>query len=173
MKIHAAPTRALVACLALLCIALPAQAQWKWKDANGKVQYSDLPPPSGTPDAAILQRPPGQQLGVMVLRDGKPVNVTAEAAASAAPKASAPTKAEQDALAKKKQDEADQLAKQKADQTRIAAQKRANCAAARDNMATLQSGVRLRTGADGAIMDDDQRNAAINRAQQVINSECN
>ena len=41
----------------LLCVALPAQAQWKWKDANGKVQYSDLPPPAGTPEKDILQRP--------------------------------------------------------------------------------------------------------------------
>ena len=29
-----------------LCLALPASAQmYKWKDANGKWQYSDTPPP--------------------------------------------------------------------------------------------------------------------------------
>ena len=172
MKIHATPLRALAVCLTVLCIALPAQAQWKWKDANGKIQYSDLPPPAGTPDANVLQRPPGQQLGVMVLRDGKPVNVT-EAAAAASKASAPPSKAEQDALAKQKKDDADQLAKQKAEQARINIQKRANCASARDNLATLQSGVRLRTGADGAIMDDDQRNAAMNRAQQIISSDCN
>jgi hypothetical protein len=153
----------------MLSIALPAHAQWKWKDASGKIQYSDLPPPSGTPEANILQRPAGQQLGVMVLRDGKPVNVPAAEAA----KASAPSKADLDAQAKQKQDQADQLARQKADQARVAQQKRDNCAAARENLATLQSGVRLRTGTDGAIMDDAQRNAAVDRAQQIINSDCN
>ena len=36
------------------CIALPAEAQWKWRDKGGHVQYSDLPPPAGTPDQDIL-----------------------------------------------------------------------------------------------------------------------
>ena len=155
--------RALLASVALACFALPACAQWKWKDASGKIQYSDLPPPAGTPDANILQRPPGTQLGVMVLKDGRPVNVAAPVAASApAPKASSgPSKAELEAQAK-----------QKADQARVDAQRRENCSAARDNLATLQSGVRVRTGADGAIMDDQQRADAVDRAQRVIASDC-
>ena len=33
--------------LLLLSLASTAAAQWKWRDANGKVQYSDLPPPAG------------------------------------------------------------------------------------------------------------------------------
>ncbi len=153
----------------LVCAAFPACAQWKWKDANGKIQYSDLAPPPGTPDANILQRPAGSQLGVMVLKDGKPVNVAAPAPSA---QASAPSKAELDAQAKLKQDQADQLARQKAEQARVDTQKRENCAAARNQLATLQSGVRLRTGADGAIMDDEQRAAAMDRAQRLIASEC-
>lgn len=147
----------------LVCIASAAHAQWKWKDASGKIQYSDLAPPAGTPDANILQRPAGSQLGVMVLKDGKPVAVAPASTASApAPKASGPSKAEQEAQAK-----------QKADQARYEAQKRENCASARDNLATLQSGVRMRTGSDGAIMDDQQRTDAMARTQRVIASECN
>src|ERR1017187_325860 len=46
---------------ALALLALPAQAQWKWRDAAGHVQYSDLPPPSGTPDKDILSRPAVQR----------------------------------------------------------------------------------------------------------------
>jgi len=46
---------------ALVLCALPAQAQWKWRDAAGHVQYSDLPPPSGTPEKDILGRPAAQQ----------------------------------------------------------------------------------------------------------------
>ena len=38
-------------------IALPAEAQWKWRDKSGHVQYSDLPPPAGTADQDILAAP--------------------------------------------------------------------------------------------------------------------
>ena len=51
--------------LCLLLLILPllalAQTQWKWRDAQGRVQYSDRPPPAGTADKDILARPPGAQ----------------------------------------------------------------------------------------------------------------
>ena len=53
----ARPLVALLAVLAASLIALPAEAQWKWRDKGGHVQYSDLPPPPGTPDGDILARP--------------------------------------------------------------------------------------------------------------------
>lgn len=40
-----------------LTLAASAQAQWKWRDAKGNVQYSDMPPPAGVADKDILQRP--------------------------------------------------------------------------------------------------------------------
>ena len=46
--------------LAMVLIAglcLPASAQWKWRDSTGRTQYSDLPPPPGTPESSILMRP--------------------------------------------------------------------------------------------------------------------
>src|SRR5450755_1193541 len=55
----ARPFAALLAVLAAGLLALPAEAQWKWKDKGGHVQYSDLPPPPGTPDQDILTRPSG------------------------------------------------------------------------------------------------------------------
>ena len=45
-----------VALLAVVA-AVPAQAQWKWRDANGRVTASDLPPPREIPEKDILQRP--------------------------------------------------------------------------------------------------------------------
>ena len=53
----ARPFVALLALIAASLIALPATAQWKWRDKGGHVQYSDLPPPAGTADADILTRP--------------------------------------------------------------------------------------------------------------------
>ena len=38
----------------LLCMAIPAAAQWMWRDANGRVTASDIPPPREIPDKDIL-----------------------------------------------------------------------------------------------------------------------
>src|SRR3989304_2708120 len=41
-----------------LCFALPAAAQmYKWVDANGKVQYSDKPPPSNVKTEKLREAP--------------------------------------------------------------------------------------------------------------------
>ena len=163
----------LLATVALLAVSLPAFAQWKWKDANGKVQYSDMPPPPGTPEANILQRPAGAPpVQVVVIQNGKPVNQAAAAAAPASAASAPPTKAELDAQAKKKQELADQQAKQKAADAKVAAQKRDSCARARENLATLESGVPLRTGAGGDFLSDDQRAAEMQRARSTMNSDC-
>ena len=47
-------------------LALPVAAQWKWRGANGQMQYSDLPPPPGVAEKDILQRP-----GNTALRGGR------------------------------------------------------------------------------------------------------
>ena len=53
------PRLTLLLVLALLGSLLSgnAFAQWKWRDKAGVVQYSDLPPPNGTADKDVLQRP--------------------------------------------------------------------------------------------------------------------
>ena len=46
--------------LALVCalgLCSAAQAQWKWRDKDGRVTASDLPPPRDVADKDILQRP--------------------------------------------------------------------------------------------------------------------
>ena len=43
--------------LAALALALPCAAQWKWRDAQGHIQYSDRPPPNEVRDRDILTRP--------------------------------------------------------------------------------------------------------------------
>jgi len=160
---------------ALACtLALPAHAQWKWKDATGKVQYSDRPPPQGTPEKDILQRPPGQQMQIVQWQNGKVVNTT-DAAAPAASAASAPSKAERDAAAKQKADEQEQAAKRKADEQRVAEQKRVNCSAARNNEQVLLSGTRMVQSngqGENVVMDDARRAAELQRVRAVIASDC-
>jgi hypothetical protein len=157
--------------LLMLGAALPAQAQWKWKDAAGKIQYSDLPPPNGTPDKDILQRPPGQKLQVIVLPNGQP----ASAASTPARSASAPSKAELEQQAKQKQQEQEQQTKQKEEERRVAQQRRENCGNAQDNLKLLDSGVRITRAnerGEPIPLDDRMRAEELQRTRSVIASEC-
>ena len=170
----ARPFVALLAVLAASLIALPAAAQWKWRDKGGHVQYSDLPPPAGTPDGDILARPSPS------MRRSTPANVapaTAPAAtAVAAATASAPRSADPELEAKRKKAEAEVAAKNKAEQERVAALKVDNCSRARAQMTTLNSGIRLATTnaktGEREFMDDKQRADETRRVQDVISSDC-
>jgi len=161
------------ALLALLCLVVAgtAQAQWKWRDAKGNVQYSDLPPPPGTPEKDILQRPYAQRPIIVV----SPPGTQASAASAPRPAASTPTKAEQDAATRQKQEQDQQTAKQKEEERRIAEQRRENCSRAQAQLRDLQSGIRItRTNENGerVFMDDAQRQAEVERARQIITTEC-
>jgi hypothetical protein len=156
-----------------LVLAASAQAQWKWKDAQGKVQYSDRPPPAGTPDKDILQRPAAATRNVVVVPAGQPAS--AASAPPARPAASAPTRAEQDAAARQKQEQDREQNKQKEEERRLAAERRENCSRAQAALRDLQSGVRItRTNEQGerVYMEDAQRRAEIERASKVVSSEC-
>ncbi|KQV89100.1 MULTISPECIES: DUF4124 domain-containing protein [unclassified Roseateles] len=161
------------ALLVLLCLAAAgaAQAQWKWRDAKGNVQYSDMPPPPGTPDKDILLRPYVAKPTIVVA----PPSTQASAASAPRPPASAPTKAEQEAAARQKKDQDGETAKQKEEERRVAAQRRENCARAQANLRDLQSGTRLtRTNEKGerVFMDEAQISAEVSRARDTITSEC-
>ena len=162
----------LVFALVLIALAGAAQAQWKWRDAKGNVQYSDLPPPPGTPDKDILQRPPAPARPTIVVA---PPGAPASAATAPRPAASAPTKAEQDAAARQKQEQDKDAAKQKEEERRVAEQRRENCARAQANLRDLQSGARLtRTNDKGerVFMEQAQIAAETSRARDLITSEC-
>lgn len=152
-----------------LALAASAQAQWKWKDAKGNVQYSDRPPPVGTPDKDILQRPPAASRIIGVVPAGQPAS--AASAPAPRPAASAPNPN----AARQKQEQERENAKQKEEERRVAEQRRENCARAQGNLRDLQSGIRItRTNEQGerVFMDDAQRQAEVERARNLITSEC-
>jgi type IV secretory pathway VirB10-like protein len=162
-----------------LVLAASAQAQWKWRDAKGNVQYSDRPPPPGTLDKDVLQRPAAASRNVVVVpvMPVMPVGQAASAASAPAPRpaASAPTKAEQEAAARQKQEQDRDAAKQKEEERRLAAQRRENCSRAQAGLRDLQSGTRItRTNEKGerVFMDEAQIAAEVARARDVVSSEC-
>ncbi|HEY3634677.1 MAG TPA: DUF4124 domain-containing protein [Caldimonas sp.] len=168
----ARPFVVLLAAFAVSVIALPAEAQWKWRDKGGHVQYSDLPPPAGTPDQDILARP-----GAAMRRTSSTGANTAPLAASAADAAQPkPNAADAELEAKRKKAEADAAAKAKADQDRVAALRADNCNRAKAQLTTLESGIRLtqanaKTG-EREFLDDKQRADEVRRTHDVIASDC-
>jgi len=147
-------------------LALPAAAQWKWRDQGGRIQYSDLPPPPGVVEKDILQRPNSGQS-----RLAPPA--TAPSAASAPLLAASGVEPELEA--KRKKAEQEKADKAKAEEQRLAGIRAENCASARTQMRSLDSGMRMgRVNEKGEreILDDKGREAEANRARAVMATEC-
>lgn len=131
----------------------------KWVDADGKVHYSDQPPPAN--------------VKATTLRTSSDAAAPESAAASAP--AALKTIAEREAELKKAQrakKEADDRAAQ--EQARAQGEK-TNCDAAQQSLRALQEGMRIvEVDAQGerSYLDDEQRRQRIEKAQQNIRTYC-
>ncbi|MDP3135799.1 MAG: DUF4124 domain-containing protein [Burkholderiaceae bacterium] len=160
--------------LSLGCaLSMGAAAQWQWLDRDGHRVYSDRPPTPDIPDKSILKRP-GRPAAAAVA--AQPDASAAGAALNAKVAASAARGGKDPELQdKKKQAEAAEAAKKKADDDRVANANREACARARQNKATLDSGMRIaRLNAKGEreVLDDPARAAELQRIQGVIDTTC-
>ncbi len=144
-------------------------AQWKWRDAQGVMHYSDQPPPANIPPRDILQQPT------------QPAVTSVHASASQTPSATAskpqqaPSELEKKMAAQKKAEQAAQdLAKQQQQQA-AALQNQQNCLQAQQQLQVLDSGQRMvQIDAQGqhVIMDDAQRAAERARIAGLIAQYC-
>ena len=153
-----------------MALALPALAQWKWRDKAGQTQYSDLPPPAGTAEADILLRPNAAQRRAAAA----PVAAAASDAASAAPRL-APKASEPELEAKRRKVEEEAAVQKKADEARLAAARADNCVRAKAQVRSMESGVRVaRTNEKGEreFLDDAARAAEAQRSRGVVASDC-
>lgn len=156
--------------LAMVLIAglcLPASAQWKWRDSTGRTQYSDLPPPPGTPESSILVRPASA-----------PVRASADAPAASAAAAPAlpPAKTVEPELEKKLREEKQaKAAKAKLEEEKVAAQKAESCSRARNQLLGLEEGYRIaRVNSKGEreVLDDKGRASETQRVKAIIKADC-
>ena len=153
--------------VALLClaVALPATAQWAWRDDAGRTVYSDRPPPPSVRKEQILRQPAGNALAAPTT-----------AAPAAAPAAAAPrTLAEQEQAFRKRQQERAEAEKKQAEERTLAARRQQECERARGYLRQLEDGVRIaRVDAQGnqVILDDAQRSAEMARARELIAASC-
>jgi hypothetical protein len=164
------PLRGVLLALVAAALALPCAAQWKWRDAQGRVQYSDRPPPNDVRDRDILTRPAAP------LSAQRPTSAHAAASSTGSPPGAASAPTSDPALeARKRLVEATQDQGKRDEEARIARQKVENCTRAKEHARTVESGQRIaRTNEKGEreFLDDAQRARESARAREIIASDC-
>lgn len=173
-KPSTAPLRLVCAALLLGLSLSAAQAgtQWKWRDAGGAIQYSDRPPPPGTPDSAILTRPAASTRTVRQTTPPPAVTASGTAAPTAPPAAKG---VDPELEVRRKKAEEERLARQKADEEKQAKVRADNCERARGYERSLKDGLRIaRTNERGEreILDDQARAEEMQRTQDIIQNNC-
>lgn len=150
------PVQLFIALAILLATATVAAQVYKWVDKDGKVQYTDTPPPANATKSEARK---------------------IDTAPPVAAKAGAPTKSLQDRAKdfdKRKADDAEKAKKIEADQQNAAANA-ANCREANIAVKSLETGRPIaRTTESGAreILDDDARQADMAKARKAVADFC-
>ena len=160
--------------------ACGAAAQWAWKEDNGRVVYSDRPPPPSIKATQILRQPAvAAPTPTPAPQGASPAAAETERApaAESRPAASGPKSiAERDMEFRKRQQErADSERKALEDQQKAAA-KAADCERSRRYLRALEEGVRItKTDASGnrEYLDDAQRAAEVERTRKMVQQACN
>ena len=170
-----------VAIALALCVALPASAQmYKWVDANGKVQYSDKPPPSNIKTEKLRPPPPaptpsapaagaagtGGAAGVGDAKGGTPKD-----AAKSGPR----TAAEQEQAFRKRQAETAKAQEKQAQKDKEAGDRAENCKRARAALANLELGgrqSRIDEKGERVFLDEQQISQETAKARQEVATAC-
>jgi hypothetical protein len=150
---------------ALLAFASLSHAQFVWIDAKGVKQFSDRPPPPGTPQKNILK---ARNMPTATSAAAAP------AAVDAAPKAAPATVADREAEYRKRKTEQAEADQKSADAADNAKAKAAACSAARENRTMFDTGAPVRdTDADRSWLSDKQRAERRAQAERTIAENCN
>jgi hypothetical protein len=159
-------------------LSQPAEAQWKWKDKSGRVQYSDLPPPPNVSDSEILQRPSGaaaRKAPAFAPNSAQAAAAAMAASAASAPDGGAPKGIDSELEAKRRKAADEEAAKRRAEEEKQRAARAENCQRAKANLRALDDGMRMaRVNEKGEreILDDKARAEEAKRTRDVIASDC-
>ncbi len=132
----------------------------KWVDSEGRVHYSDTPPPEDVKSETVHVSPSA----------GAPA-AGAPASAPAGPK----TIYEMEADLKKERKAKEEAAQKAAKEQQEASQKQQNCAQARDQLSTLQNMPRIVTydeKGERSFLDDAARQQRLEEAQAAVSKYC-
>lgn len=164
---------AAVSAAALAC-STPASAQWAWRDAAGKMVYSDQPPPTSVPAANIVRQPAARSVARRPAAAETPAEVPATGKAPAA-SAGMPSLADREIESRRRQQQVAEAEKKAADEEALQRQKAENCERLRAYQRALEGGYRIsRVNAAGEkeILGDAQRAAELERTQAQIEQNC-
>lgn len=149
------PVQLFIAVAILLATATVAAQVYKWVDKDGKIQYSDTPPPTNATKT-----------------EAKKVDTSPAAAAIPAPAKSLQDRAKD--YDKRKTDVAEKAKKSDTDQQN-ASINAANCSDARSALRELETGRPItRTLETGAreFLDDEARQAEMTKARKSVTDYC-
>lgn len=152
------PLPGLIAAAGLL-LALPALAgSWQWRDAAGRMVYSDLPPPAEVRAEQILRSPTQR------------VDASAPASPAAAPNWVDKEQASRKRAAEREESER----KQREEREQLANSARA-CEDARTALRTLESGIRvavLNERGERDVLDDAARTQRTDNMRKEVARSC-
>ena len=152
--------------LALLLAALPASAVlYKWVDQDGKVHYSDQPPPDGAKKSGVVSAP---------ARSTPSAAAPGGEAATSAPKGPK-TAAEQEMEFRKRRLEAAEADAKRQQEAQAAEEKKRNCAQATNRLGALETGGRItKYGPDGetVYLSDAEITKELAEARKTADSWC-
>jgi hypothetical protein len=167
---------ALLVCLLGLVAASPACAQFKWRDADGRITYSDQPPPPSVPDAAILKAPQSA-----LQRPGPAVSAAPRSEGAPGPPGTNPervstlTAADREFEFRKRRIERAE-AEKKAAESQARAQRAATaCEESRVEVRTLESGMRVASvdsRGERVVADDSDRARRLESARRAVQEFC-
>ena len=155
-------TRYLPLPLALCLVVLPVMAEtYKWTDDNGKVHYSDQPPPAGVKKSETIKTPTP--------------SVAPPPASGAKPAAGPKTPAEQEMEFRKRRLEAAEAEAKAQKEAQAAEERKRTCDKATGQVALLERGGRMtRAGANGeqVYMTDQEIAAELGDARKAVATWC-
>jgi hypothetical protein len=158
--------RILILCVTLAFAAAATAQMYRWIDKDGRVHYTATPPPAGT-KARTLQAP---------MTPPPPASDEAAKDAAAKDAHTGPlTPAEQEREFRKRRLEAQKASEKAAQAAKESETKQANCARAREALATFESGQRIsRSNAQGEryYLDDASRSRETEAARQAVRDWC-
>jgi hypothetical protein len=150
--------------MVLLLVLLPMSANaeiYKWKDANGVIRYSDVPPPSNVPRESI---------GVKKVVAPPAAPLSAE---TAAPK-KAPAAGREDDAVKRREDAEAAKNKERAKEAELKL-KQQNCATAKASLQNYQQGGRIykiNEKGEREYLDDAALAKNLAQAQKDVDEYC-
>jgi hypothetical protein len=181
---------ALLIALLALAVALPASAQFKWRDANGRVVYSDQPPPPSVPPSAFLRGPgagpgPSDAAAAAPARGVAPRGARGDAPAEASTEASADertagraaplTAADREFEFRKRRLERAEADKKAAEAQARAQRDAAACEESRGEVRTLESGMRVASvdaRGERVVSDEADRSRRLESARRAVREFC-